>query len=173
VIVLVPTGTPLSARPAIGADRHHLGHRRTATRRNLTAAESPSGLFCHRGAARGVRHLLQGPQADNRGSTAAATGADQRAIVKAISRATRYATQHGIVVVAAAVNEATDLATRRPTSSASTSTRRGGYPGCRHQCVVLAAELPGVATVSGVGPQGILAFSSNLGNAWTNPDHPH
>jgi hypothetical protein len=52
----------------------------------------------------------RGPQADNRGSTAAATGADQRAIVKAISRATRYATQHGVVVVAAAVNEATDLA---------------------------------------------------------------
>jgi hypothetical protein len=34
---------------------------------------------------------------------------------------------------------------------------------------VLAAELPGVATVSGVGPQGILAFYSKLRQRMDKP----
>jgi lantibiotic leader peptide-processing serine protease len=92
--------------------------------------------------------------------------ADQRAIVKAISRATSYAAQHGVVVVAAAGNEATDLA--HPQTDELSPDFPPGAAVTRdvgNQCVVLPAELPGVATVSAIGPQGILAFYSNFGNA--------
>jgi subtilisin family serine protease len=92
--------------------------------------------------------------------------ADQRAIVKAISRATSYASQHGVVVVAAAGNEATDLA--HPETDEISPDFPPGAAVTRsvgNQCVVLPAELPGVATVSAIGPQATLSFYSNFGNA--------
>jgi lantibiotic leader peptide-processing serine protease len=92
--------------------------------------------------------------------------ADQRAIVKAISRAAQYATQRGVVVVASAGNEASDLA--HPETDEISPDFPPGAAVTRdvgNQCVVLPAELPTVATVSAIGPQGILSFYSNFGNA--------
>jgi subtilisin family serine protease len=90
---------------------------------------------------------------------------DQRAIVMAISRATQYATQHGVVVVASAGNEATDLA--HPETDEISPDFPPGSEVTRdvgNQCIVLPAELPSVTTVSAVGPQAKLSFYSNFGN---------
>jgi lantibiotic leader peptide-processing serine protease len=92
--------------------------------------------------------------------------ADQRAIVKAISRAAHYATQRGVVIVASAGNEADDLdhpdvdEISPDFPPGSEMTRAVG-----NQCVVLPAELPNVATVSAIGPQGTLSFYSSFGSS--------
>jgi lantibiotic leader peptide-processing serine protease len=90
--------------------------------------------------------------------------ADQKAIVTAISRAARYARDHGVVLVAAQGNEAIDLA--HPTTDEtspdfppnSAVTREVG-----NNCVVLPNELPGVVGVTGIGPSGELSFFSSFG----------
>jgi subtilisin family serine protease len=90
--------------------------------------------------------------------------ADQRAIVAAISRASRYAQQRGVVMVAAMGNEAIDLA--HPVTDEispdfppdSEVTRSVG-----NNCVVLPTELPGVVGVTGIGPSGELSFFSTYG----------
>jgi lantibiotic leader peptide-processing serine protease len=90
--------------------------------------------------------------------------ADQKAIVSAISRAARYARDHGVVLVAAQGNEAIDLA--HPTTDEtspdfppnSAVTREVG-----NNCVVLPNELPGVVGVTGIGPSGELSFFSSFG----------
>jgi subtilisin family serine protease len=92
--------------------------------------------------------------------------ADQRAIIMAIGRAAQYATQRGVVVVASAGNEATDLAHPEidevsPDFPAGAAiTREVG-----NQCIVLPAELPTVATVTAIGPEGKLSFYSSYGGA--------
>jgi subtilisin family serine protease len=92
--------------------------------------------------------------------------ADQRAIVMAIGRAAQYATQRGVVVVASAGNEATDLA--HPEIDEISPDFPAGAAITRdvgNQCIVLPAELPTVATVTAIGPQGKLSFYSSYGNA--------
>jgi len=99
--------------------------------------------------------------------------ADQRAIVMAISRASRYAQQHGVVMVAAQGNEAIDLA--HPVTDVispdfppgSELTREVG-----NNCVVLPNELPGVVGVTGVGPSGVLSFFSSYGAGVTDVTAP-
>jgi lantibiotic leader peptide-processing serine protease len=92
--------------------------------------------------------------------------ATQRTIVKAISRAARYAHQRGVVLVGSAGNEATDLdhpeidTTSPDFPPDSAETREVG-----NQCVVVPAELPWTTTVSAIGPQARLSFYSNWGNS--------
>src|SRR5215217_5242453 len=89
--------------------------------------------------------------------------AEQRAILKELQSAARYAQQRGVLLVAAAGNEADDL--QHPTIDEispdyppdSAETRR-----VRNNCRVAPAELPGVVTVSATGPVGYPAYTTNI-----------
>jgi len=99
--------------------------------------------------------------------------ADQRAIVKAISRASRYAQQHGVVMVAAQGNEANDL--NHPLTDETSPDFPPGTELTRdvgNNCVVLPNELPGVVGVTGVGPSGELSFFSSYGAGVTDVTAP-
>lgn len=85
---------------------------------------------------------------------------EEQAIVKAISRAAQYATNRGVVLVAAAGNDVIDL--DHPADDAD-YTQPGQTTG--NNCVVLPQELPNVATISAIGPQRILASYSNWSNS--------
>ena len=70
--------------------------------------------------------------------------AEQKAIIQAISRAARYAQQHGVVLVAAAGNEGIDL--NHPTTDEISPDFPPGAAVTRpvnNSCVVLPTELPG------------------------------
>lgn len=99
--------------------------------------------------------------------------ADQRAIVTAISRASRYAQQNGVVMVAAQGNEAIDLA--HPVTDEISPDFPPGSELTRdvgNNCVVLPNELPGVVGVTGVGPSGVLSFFSSYGAGVTDVTAP-
>lgn len=93
-----------------------------------------------------------------------ANEAGQRAILKDLSDASRYAQSRGVLIVAAAGNEAQDLG--HPTVDEispdwppdSAEVRR-----VRNDCKVAPAELPGVVTVSASGVN-TLASYSNVGH---------
>ena len=93
-----------------------------------------------------------------------ANEAGQRAIIKELQSAARYAQQRGVVIVAAAGNEADDLG--HPTEDDispdwppdSAIVREVG-----NNCRVAPAELPGVVTVSATGVT-TLASYSNVGS---------
>jgi subtilisin family serine protease len=92
-----------------------------------------------------------------------ANEAGQRAMLKQLSSAARYAQQRGVLLVAAAGNEADDL--QHPTIDEispdyppdSAETRR-----VRNNCRVAPAELPGVVTVSATGPVGYPGYTMNI-----------
>src|SRR4029453_19349419 len=90
--------------------------------------------------------------------------AEQRAILKDIENAARYAQQRGVVIVASAGNEFDDLGHPTiddisPDWPPDTAVVREGRKNCR----VAPAELTGVTTVAAVGPT-TLAGYSNVGS---------
>jgi subtilisin family serine protease len=91
--------------------------------------------------------------------------AEQRAIVQAIGRATAYAQQQGVVLIAAAGNEGINLS--HPTTDEISPDYPAGANVSRpvnNNCVVLPAELPGVVVVSATGAENLLAWYSSYGN---------
>jgi subtilisin family serine protease len=91
--------------------------------------------------------------------------AEQRAIVQAISRATRYAQQRGVVLIAAAGNEGINL--NHPTTDEISPDFPAGAAVPRHvnnNCVVAPTEMPGVVVVSATGAQNLLSWYSTYGN---------
>ncbi|MFG2608092.1 S8 family serine peptidase [Streptomyces sp. NPDC048514] len=93
-----------------------------------------------------------------------ATDPDQKALVDAITRASRYAERKGTVNVAAAGNESYDLASDSITDPVSPN---DGTPSDRvidpHECYDIPTQLPGVVTVAATGAKGLKSSFSNYG----------
>ncbi|MEU9922941.1 S8 family serine peptidase [Streptomyces griseoluteus] len=89
---------------------------------------------------------------------------DQKALVDAITRATRYAESKGTVNVAAAGNENYDFAADSITDPSSPN---DGTPSDRtvdpRKCFDIPTQLPGVVTVAATGAKGIKSSFSNYG----------
>ncbi|MFH8796202.1 S8 family peptidase [Streptomyces sp. NPDC017941] len=92
------------------------------------------------------------------------TDADQKALVDAVGRASRYAERKGAVNVAAAGNAETDLAQDEIVDESSpndtTPVRRTIRTA---DCLDLPSQLPGVVTVSSTGAKNIKSSFSNYG----------
>jgi subtilisin family serine protease len=91
---------------------------------------------------------------------------DQKALVDAVTRASRYAERKGAVNVAAAGNESYDLAADSitdpvsPNDSGSTPAPRTIDP---RRCFDIPTQLPGVVTVAATGAKGVKSSFSNYG----------
>ncbi|MFJ4789781.1 S8 family peptidase [Streptomyces sp. NPDC088794] len=89
---------------------------------------------------------------------------DQKALVDAITRASRYAEKKGTVNVAAAGNENYDLAADEITDPVSPN---DGTPSDRvidpSECFDIPTQLPGVVTVAATGAKGLKSSFSNYG----------
>ncbi|NJP49367.1 S8 family serine peptidase [Streptomyces sp. SBST2-5] len=89
---------------------------------------------------------------------------DQKALLEAVSRATRYAERKGAVNVAAAGNENYDLAADEITDPVSpndaTPAERVIDP---TECLDIPTQLPGVVTVASTGAKGLKSSFSNHG----------
>ncbi|MEG3631511.1 S8 family peptidase [Streptomyces poriticola] len=89
---------------------------------------------------------------------------DQKALVEAVSRASRYAERKGAVNVAAAGNENYDLAADEITDPVSPN---DSTPSDRvidpSECYDMPTQLPGVVTVAATGAKGLKSSFSNYG----------
>ncbi|MFE1752794.1 S8 family serine peptidase [Streptomyces anandii] len=89
---------------------------------------------------------------------------DQKALVDAVTRASRYAEKKGTVNVAAAGNENYDLASHSITDPVSPN---DSTPSDRvidpHKCFDIPTQLPGVVTVAATGAKGLKSSFSNHG----------
>jgi subtilisin family serine protease len=90
------------------------------------------------------------------------TDPDQDAIQEAVRRAVAYADSKGVVNVAAAGNENTDLASKTVDSSSPNDSTPSARP-VTTQCISLPTELPNVVVVSALSPAGTKASFSNYG----------
>lgn len=86
--------------------------------------------------------------------------AEERTILRELQSATRYAQQHGVVVVVSAGNDAWDLQHPPETDSGSPSPGEPVERDIENNCVVAPGELPGVVTVSALGPFGLADYST-------------
>ncbi|MCP9212747.1 S8 family peptidase [Streptomyces sp. NEAU-Y11] len=92
------------------------------------------------------------------------TDPDQKALVDAITRATRYAERKGVVNVAAAGNENYDLSADSITDPSSPNdTTPGDREVDPSVCLDIPTQLPGVVTVSSTGAKGLKSSFSNYG----------
>jgi len=99
--------------------------------------------------------------------------AEQKVIREATQRAINYAIAHGVLPVAAAGNEATDLG--NPTSDATSPDFPGGTERLRvidNSCISVPAESNGVVVVSSTGPSTRKAYYSNYGTEQTDVAAP-
>ena len=90
---------------------------------------------------------------------------EQKAIIKAISAAAKYAQQRGVVLVAAAGNEGIDL--NHPTTDEISPDFPIGAEVSRpvnNSCVVLPTEIAGVVVVTATGAENLLSWYSTYGN---------
>ncbi|MER0444888.1 S8 family serine peptidase [Streptomyces sp. Edi4] len=89
---------------------------------------------------------------------------DQKALVEAITRASRYAESRGTVNVAAAGNENYDFTSATITDPSSPD---DATPGSRvidpRECLDIPTQLPGVVTVAATGAKGLKSSFSNYG----------
>jgi subtilisin family serine protease len=89
---------------------------------------------------------------------------DQKALVEAVTRASRYAEKKGAVNVAAAGNENYDLASDSITDPSSPNdTTPGERVVDPSTCLDIPTQLPGVVTVAATGAKGIKSSFSNYG----------
>ena len=89
--------------------------------------------------------------------------AGQRAMMRELQSAARYAQQHGVLLVASAGNEEIDL--KHPIEDTISPDGPEDVPITRevgNNCRVLTAELPGVLTASGTGPVGYPGYTTNI-----------
>ncbi|MEU6896102.1 S8 family serine peptidase [Streptomyces sp. NPDC046557] len=109
---------------------------------------------------------------------------DQKALVEALGRASKYAERKGVLNVASAGNENWDLASHSIVDDTSPD---DGTPGPRtidpHDCLDLPTQLPGVVSVSATGDKGVRSYYSSYGlgvidvaapggDKWQIPDTP-
>ncbi|MFG2517016.1 S8 family serine peptidase [Streptomyces sp. NPDC048584] len=92
---------------------------------------------------------------------------DQKALVEAVTRASKYAERKGAVNVAAAGNENYDLAADEITDPVSPN---DGTPSDRvidpDECFDIPTQLPGVVTVAATGAKGLKSSFSNYGRGF-------
>ena len=89
--------------------------------------------------------------------------AEQRAMMRELQSAARYAQQHGVLLVASAGNEQIDL--KHPIEDTLSPDGPNDTPITRsvgNNCRVLPAELPGAITVMATGPVGYPGYTMNI-----------
>lgn len=88
---------------------------------------------------------------------------DQAAVIEAVGRAVRWATDRGVVHAAAAGNSAKDLATKTTDSASPNDTTPIRNRVINSTCIDMPTELPGVVTVSSTTRTEALSSFSNRG----------
>ena len=89
--------------------------------------------------------------------------AGQRAMLRELQSAARYAQQHGVLLVASAGNEELDL--KHPVEDAISPDGPEDTPITRsvgNNCRIVPAELPGVVSVMATGPVGYPGYTTNI-----------